>query len=178
MLDLAYCVDYATCVMVSELRAFVQVATGLHGITWMSAELPTTLCVPEDEGPSNELDLPDDVLFSVILGRQSEHYGWFLDVDDASRKIPDDFREVDLYEPPYTRKGTWLTLQEILAHPWESIVPHTASPLFNRADQGLTALSCCAQSLAFLGRLVGFLNQCPSNIRLVFWLEGLEPAAL
>lgn len=159
--------------MPSELRAFVQVAYGPHGLNWVGIELPRTLRVPADEGPPAELDLPEhEPLFGVILGGKNDHYGGFLDADEPVREIPDGFKELDLYDPPHTRGGTWLTLHEILRHPWESILPHTTAPLFNEEDQGVTALVCCSQSLATLSRLIGFLNQAPSNIRLVFWLEG------
>ena len=152
--------------MPSSLRAFVQIAHGLHGLEWVDVPLPRLLGVGEDNGHECELKLPDDPVFrEVLLDRRCRSPG-------DLRYLPAAWSKIDLYDPPHCSNGSWDKLHDILNYPWERLVPSTAAPLFNERDQGVTALVSCAPTLAILARILGTVNQTPRNVRLIYWLEN------
>ena len=148
------------------LRVFVQAAVGVFGTEWADVAIPRWLGVGEDNGPRCELKLPDDPVFAKMLCDK-----WGRDHGDP-QDIPDNWSRLDLYNPPYCSHGSWDTFYTILHYPWEQLVPHTALPLLNKEDQGITALASCAPTLAILARVLGVTNQTPRNVRLIYWMEN------
>lgn len=86
--------------------------------------------------------------------------------------LPDDFLDLNTFDPPYCRDPRWITMHSLLAFRWDQVPAPGATPLFNRNDLDRTAIKDCAIELAQLAIIsamsrTGDLRQ----LRLVSWLE-------
>lgn len=160
--------------MPSEIRAFVQIASGIHGVDWVDFPVPLKFRVPEDEGPTNEIRMPQEPVFIGVLDPKNHCYGGNVPREADGHSLPDAYIDgITLYDPPNTRDGRWATFGEILHYPWEEVLPHTTAPLFEGDDVGVMAIDCALKSLAVLARVLGAADQTPNNTRLVYWFSDI-----